>query len=135
MSIVSSVYPVVQVTDPRAAADFFIDHFEFEQTFGADWYVSLRRGPYELAFLDSSHPTIPDGFRQPATGILLNVEVDDATAEYTRLVEEKELPVRLSLRDEAFGQRHFILEAPGRVLVDVIEEIPPSGEFAVAGAG
>ena len=38
--------------------------------------------------------------------------------------------IRLTLRDEAFGQRHFILADPGGVLVDVIKPIPPSAEFA-----
>ncbi len=38
--------------------------------------------------------------------------------------------VLLPLRDEAFGQRHFIVAGPGGVLVDVVTPIPPSAEFA-----
>jgi hypothetical protein len=38
----------------------------------------------------------------------------------------------LPLRDEAFGQRHFIVRDPAGNLVDVIENIPPSEEFASA---
>jgi len=65
-------------------------------------------------------------------GLLLNVEVADAAAEHARLVGERGLPERLTLRDEAFGQRHFIVEAPGGVLIDVIEPIEPAPEFAAA---
>jgi hypothetical protein len=39
-------------------------------------------------------------------------------------------PIRLPLRDEAFGRRHFITADPDGVLIDVIKPIPPSPEFA-----
>jgi uncharacterized glyoxalase superfamily protein PhnB len=79
--------------------------------------------------LDSSHRTIPDGFRNPATGLLLNFEVDDVDAEYERLVTRGGLVPKLALRSEEFGQRHFIVADPAGVLVDVIK-IPPSEDFA-----
>ena len=40
------------------------------------------------------------------------------------------LPSLIPLRDEAFGQRHFITADPNDVLIDVIKPIPPSAEFA-----
>ena len=40
------------------------------------------------------------------------------------------LPILLGLRDEAFGQRHFIAAGPNDVLIDVIKPIPPSEDFA-----
>ncbi len=36
----------------------------------------------------------------------------------------------IPLRDEAFGQRHFITRDPNGVLIDIIKPIPPSAEFA-----
>ncbi|TJV16034.1 MAG: glyoxalase, partial [Mesorhizobium sp.] len=38
-------------------------------------------------------------------------------------------PILRTLRDEAFGQRHFITKDPNGVLIDVIKPIPPSAEF------
>lgn len=128
----TSFYPVLQVADPRAAAAFFTTHLGFEESFAADWYVSLRSGAHELALLQDDHETIPEDFRGRVAGILLNVEVTDARAEYRRLVDEAGLPVRRELRAEAFGQLHFIVEGPEGVLVDVIENIEPSAEFAEA---
>lgn len=129
---ITSFYPVLMVDDVAAAAQFYREEFGFETTFEADWYVSLRFAGGELAILDRTHETIPAGFREPVRGLLLNVEVPDAAAEHTRLVGERGLPERLPLRDEAFGQRHFIIEAPGGVLIDVIEPIDPAPEFAAA---
>ena len=33
------------------------------------------------------------------------------------------------IKSEDFGQRHFILSAPGNILVDVIQVISPSKEY------
>jgi hypothetical protein len=62
--------------------------------------------------------------------LLLNFEVDDVDAEWERLVVREGLHPELALRDEAFGQRHFIVADPSGVLVDAITEIPPSEEYA-----
>jgi catechol 2,3-dioxygenase-like lactoylglutathione lyase family enzyme len=128
----TSFYPVLMSTDVGAAADFYRRVLGFESTFEADWYVSLRRGVFELALLDPAHPTVPAGFGRPVQGLLLNLEVEDADAEHRRLVDELGLEPVLPLRDEDFGQRHFIVEAPDGVLVDVIQPIEPSAEFAAA---
>lgn len=129
---ITSFYPVLMVDDVVAAAAFYREELGFETTFEADWYMSLRVEGGELAILDRRHETIPAGFREPVRGLLLNVEVADAAAEHARLVGERGLPERLPLRDESFGQRHFIVEAPGGVLIDVIEPIEPAPGFAAA---
>lgn len=129
---IKSFYPVVMVDDVTAAARFYREELAFETTFETDWYVSLSSDGGELAILDRTHETIPDGFREPVRGLLLNIEVTDAAAVHARLVGERGLAERLTLRDEDFGQRHFIIEAPGGVLIDVIEPIEPAPEFVAA---
>jgi catechol 2,3-dioxygenase-like lactoylglutathione lyase family enzyme len=126
-------YPVIGTRDVAASRDFYTRHFGFEVTFEADWYVSLRRPDapeYELALLDPAHPTVPEEHRTPLRGgLLLNFEVDDADAEYRRLVTEGGLTELLPLRSEDFGQRHFIVSAPDGVMIDVITVIPPVGAY------
>ena len=98
----------------------------------ADWYVHLQsetRPDVNLAVLDGSHETIPEPGRGRAGGVLLNFEVEDVDAVHARLMAAG-LPELRSLRDEAFGQRHFITADPNGVLIDVITPIPPSAEFA-----
>ena len=129
---VSSLYPVLLSNDPVATSAFFQQWFDLETTFAADWYVSLRTGASELATVAATHPTVPDGYREPARGIIVNVEVDDVDGLHQRMIVDGGLPELLSLRSEAFGQRHFITLAPGEVLVDVITPIPPNDEFAAA---
>lgn len=51
-------------------------------------------------------------------------------AEYARLVTGAGLKLELPLRNEAFGQRHFIVAAPDGVLIDVITPIAPTASYA-----
>lgn len=129
---VTSVYPVLMSSDVAGTSAFYRDVLGFEVTFEADWYVSLRLGSHELAVLAHDHPTVPTGFGTPARGLLVNVEVDDVDAVHERLTGELGLAPVLSLRSEEFGQRHFIVEAPGGVLLDVIQPIAPAPAYADA---
>lgn len=61
--------------------------------------------------------------------MLVNLEVEDATATVGQLMAAGVTLVQ-PLRDELFGQRHAILLWPDGVLLDVIQPIPPSPEYA-----
>ncbi|KAB2344522.1 VOC family protein [Actinomadura rudentiformis] len=129
----TSFYPVLGATRLAESRDFYTRLFGFEVTFEAEWYISLRRGgerPYELALLDFTHPTVPEAYRKPVQGLLLNFEVEDVDAEWERLVVGEGLKPELDIRTEEFGQRHFIVADPDGVLIDVIKEIPPAESYA-----
>lgn len=129
---VTSIYPVLMSDDVATAAQFYRQVLGFETTYDGGWYVSLRHGNAELAILQHDHPTVPQGFAVPAAGVILNIEVDDVAPLHRALTEDHGLDPVLALRDEDFGQRHFIVAAPGGVLIDVIQPIPPTAEFAQA---
>ncbi|WP_029074198.1 VOC family protein [Kaistia adipata] len=131
---ITSYYPVIMTRDVAGTASFYQAHFGFVPLFESDWYVHLQSAAdpaINLAVLDGSHETIPPVGRGTATGLLLNFEVEDVDAEHARL-KAAGLPMLLELRDEAFGQRHFITADPNGVLIDVIKPIPPNAEFAAA---
>nr|WP_150960571.1 VOC family protein [Aneurinibacillus sp. XH2] len=132
---INSFYPVVLTEKVAPSAMFYTRYFGFEKVYEAEWYVSLRmtRGsvPFELALLDAYHPTIPAAYRKVSQGLILNFEVDDVDAEYQRLILDEKLPLELDIRDEEFGQRHFITCDPNGVLIDVIKIIPPSEQESV----
>lgn len=129
---ITQFYPVLMVKDVAASSAFYRGHFGFRALFDSDWYVHLQSTEDEavnLAILKASHETIPECARgQQVSGLLLNFEVPDVDAVHAALVA-KGLPILLPLRDEAFGQRHFITQDPDGVLIDVITPIAPSAEF------
>lgn len=132
MMKITSYYPVIMTDDVYGTAGFYTAHFGFEETFRSDWYIHLRSkadASVNLAVLDGSHETIPEIGRGKVSGLLLNFEVEDPDAMYAK-AKAAGLPILIPLRDEAFGQRHFITSDPSGVLIDVIKPIPPSAEFA-----
>ncbi|WP_439590035.1 VOC family protein [Hydrogenophaga sp.] len=125
-------YPVLMTHRVADTARFYEDHFRFMRQFDSDWYIHLQSAEdpsVNLAVLDRNHPTIPAPARgQQVSGMLLNFEVADVDAEYERAVAQG-LTVLLAIRDEDFGQRHFIVQDPNGVMIDVIQPIPPSEAF------
>jgi uncharacterized glyoxalase superfamily protein PhnB len=128
----TSYYPVLMTDDVAATAAFYKAHFRFQALFDSGWYVhlqSLEDKRVNLGIVAGDHETIPAAGRGKASGLLINFEVHDPDAVYER-AQAAGLPILLSLRDEAWGQRHFITQDPNGVLIDVIKPIPPSAEFA-----
>ena len=125
-------YPVLMTDCVAETARFFVQHLRFQPVFDSDWYVHLQSAEdaaVNLAVLRRGHETIPAPHRQaPGGALLLNFEVADVDAEYARAVAQG-LPILLALRDEDFGQRHFITQDPDGVMIDVITPITPSAAF------
>lgn len=129
---INGYYPVLLADDVTAAAAFYRAHFGFRPLFESDWYVHLQQVDHpgvNLAFVARDHETVPEGSRKSAAGLLINFEVDDPDEIYARMIDAG-VPILRTIRDEEFGQRHFILADPNGVMIDVIKPIPPSAEFA-----
>lgn len=129
---VTSYYPVIMAEDVAATAAFYQEHFGFQAMYTSQWYVHLTsraQGSVNLAIVTASHDTVPEGYRRPVGGLLLNFEVADVDAEHARLIGEGLSPVS-ALKSEAFGQRHFMVADPAGTLIDIITPIPPTAEFA-----
>ena len=127
----TSYYPVLMTDDVPGTAAFYVEHFRFRPLFESGWYVHLQSDEdrrVNLGIVQGDHETIPQEGRGRASGLLINFEVRDPDTIYDRVVAAG-LPILRSLRDEPFGQRHFITRDPNGVLIDVIKPIPPSEEF------
>ena len=136
-----SLFPVIVTSRLAEARDFYIEHFDFRVVFEADWYVQLHglRGegvpPMELAFM------LPNVESQPAllhaafsgAGVVLSIDVDDVDAVHTKLNVAGALKeIVVALRDEPWGQRHFLFKDPAGTFLDVFQMIPPTSEYAPA---
>ena len=129
-----ALYPLLLVTDVEGTARFYEQHLGFTRVFSSDWYVHLRSPAeqvYELAIIANDNDTIPEAGRKPTSGLLLSFEVQDAAVEYARMVAAG-VTVAQPLRDEVFGQRHFIAADPNGILLDIITPIEPDPEWLKA---
>ncbi|MBZ9727881.1 VOC family protein [Mesorhizobium sp. CO1-1-11] len=127
----TSYYPVLMTGDVAGTAAFYVRHFGFRPLFESDWYVHLQsvdNKHVNLGIVQGDHETIPEEGRGRTSRLLINFEVRDPDAIHDRILAAG-LPILRTLRDEPFGQRHFITRDPNGVLIDVIKPIPPSEEF------
>ena len=126
-----SFYPLLQIADIEKAAQFYERHLGFSRIFSSDWYIHLRAGgdiPFELAFIVPDHETIPLQGRGTTRNIMLSLYVEDAELEHERLMAAG-VSIVQPLRDEVFGQRHFIAADPNSILIDIISAIEPDPEW------
>ena len=103
---------------------FYVNLFGCEVLFEEDWFVLLKLGPSEIGFLrpdmEGQHPLFQKA--HPGHGTWITVEVEDAAAEYER-IQKLGQPIEQDLRDEAWGDRHFVLKDPNGIGVDVVQRI------------
>ena len=124
-----SFYPLLQVVDVQHTASFYEQHLGFTRVFDSDWYVQLRATadhPFEIAVIAHDHDSIPVPNQVLTTGVILSFYVDDPKAQHDRLAAAG-VPIVQPLRDEVFGQRHFIAADPNGILLDIITPIDPAG--------
>jgi catechol 2,3-dioxygenase-like lactoylglutathione lyase family enzyme len=127
-----SFYPVVLTDDVERSSAFFTEQLGFQTTFASDWYISLVHGTqpaYQLAFVLRTHPSVPPPLRAQSSQVLLTFEVPDAAWEFKRL-QAAGLQIVEPLRDEPWGQRHFIGATQDGIMIDVVEIIPATADYA-----
>lgn len=121
------IYPLTITTKLKECANFYVEHFGFTKVFEEDWYVHLvhEASGAELAFM------VPNAENQPkelhpgfgGKGLVYSFEVDDAAAEYKRLSGKDGIDMVYELKDEPWGQRHFIIRDPADIFVDVVQQL------------
>jgi catechol 2,3-dioxygenase-like lactoylglutathione lyase family enzyme len=129
--MINTLFPVLCSNDVAAARDFYVRLLGLRVVFNAGWYVQLQdptTAAVQLGFVAHDHDSVPGRFRVLPRGVLVTIEVDDVDAVFAR-ARDLGLSIEMSLRDEAFGQRHFMTVDPDGLLVDVVKLIPPSAEY------
>jgi catechol 2,3-dioxygenase-like lactoylglutathione lyase family enzyme len=108
---------------------FYIQHLGFGVTFENEFYLLLHTPNHEaeISFLVPNHPSQDSLFHKPfqGQGIFLTIEVDDVDKMYEDM-KQKHIPIKIGLRDEPWGDRHFAIEDPNGVSIDIVHHTPPT---------
>jgi catechol 2,3-dioxygenase-like lactoylglutathione lyase family enzyme len=126
-----SSFPVFIVADLAAAKGFYTGHFDFGIAFENDWYLHLvTASGVQVGFMLPDQPTQPAMFHPayPGQGVIFSLEVADADAAYAA-AREKALKIVLDLRSEDWGQRHFCIEDPNGLHLDIVQTIEATEEY------
>ena len=102
---------------------FYTEYFGFETIFENEWFVMLKKGPYELAFMRPRQQSQHLLFQPPyIQGSWLGLEVDDVDEVYSQL-QAVDAPILTEVKAEQWGDRHFVLKDPNGIGVDVFQRI------------
>ena len=126
-----SSFPVFIVKDLDAAKSFYTENFSFDVVFSGDWYIHLvSRSGVQVGFLLPDQPTQPPIFQKLyfGEGVIFSLEVEDADAAFA-IAKSKSLKVALELRSEDWGQRHFSIQDPNGVYLDIVQSFEPTEEY------
>jgi catechol 2,3-dioxygenase-like lactoylglutathione lyase family enzyme len=127
----NSSFPVFTINNLDAAKSFYTDNLDFGITFENEWYLHLvSESGIQLGFLLPDQATQPEIFHKTynGSGVIFSLEVDDADKAYD-FAREKSLNIVLELRSEDWGQRHFCIEDPNGIYLDIVQAIAPTDEY------
>jgi catechol 2,3-dioxygenase-like lactoylglutathione lyase family enzyme len=128
---IQAMFPVMVTQNLDAVKQFYEDIFGFNAVFyDPNFYlhlVSPSTGD-QLGFLLPNHATQPD-FLHPgmsADGYVISLEVKDAAKAYAE-AKNLNLSIAMNLKEEAWGQIHFMLQDPAGFRVDVVQHLEVTG--------
>ena len=117
------------IVTPKLAESktFYTTVLGFSVVFENDFYL-LMQAPdkgAEISFLQPNHPSQQPLFHQEfnGKGVYLTIEVDDVDRVYSA-IKKKGVTIRIDLRDEPWGDRHFAISDPNGVAIDIVKYTP-----------
>lgn len=123
---IQAMFPVMVASNLAEIKQFYTSVFGFNAVFyDAEFYLHLvSNSGVQLGFLLPEHPTQPQ-FLQPLMspdGYVISLEVTDAAKAFEEAVSMK-LSIAMELKEEGWGQIHFMLEDPAGFKIDIVEHV------------
>tara|TARA_B100001750_G_scaffold55397_1_gene43510 strand:+ start:1532083 stop:1532523 length:441 start_codon:yes stop_codon:yes gene_type:complete len=117
------------VTEKMAESkEFYSGLLGFGVTFENEFYLLMHtpNKSAELAFLLPNHPSQQPLFHDKfeGRGMFLTIEVDNVDQLY-EVFKNKGVEIKIPIRDEPWGDRHFAIEDPNGIGIDVVTYSAP----------
>jgi catechol 2,3-dioxygenase-like lactoylglutathione lyase family enzyme len=110
---------------------FYTNNLSFGVTFENEFYLLLHTPNHEteISFLLPNHPSQQPFFHKPflGQGMYLTIEVDNVDSIYNEL-KKKGVPIKIEIRDEPWGDRHFAIQDPNGIGIDIVKYSPSTGK-------
>lgn len=110
---------------------FYSEILDFGIVFENDFYLLMQTPNHqaEISFLKPNHPTQQPMFQTAfeGKGIYLTIEVEDVDKLYKTLIQ-KGVEIKIEIRDEVWGDRHFVIVDPNGVGIDIVTYSKPESE-------
>ncbi|WP_198405800.1 VOC family protein [Chitinophaga caeni] len=108
--------------------EFYTEVLQFGVLFENEFYLLLSdpEGNPVISFLLPEHPSQQALFQKAfqGRGMYLTIEVADVDTFYKE-IQQKKVPIKIELRDEPWGDRHFAIEDPNGIGIDIVHYTEP----------
>ncbi|MBK8636498.1 MAG: VOC family protein [Saprospiraceae bacterium] len=108
--------------------EFYTKVLGFGVTFENEFYLLMHtpNKEAEISFLLPEHPSQQPFFHQPfqGQGIYLTIELEDVDSLYLTL-KKQGIDIKIDIRDEPWGDRHFAIEDPNGIGIDLVKYASP----------
>lgn len=108
--------------------DFYTKVLGFGVSFENEFYLLMHtpNQQAEISFLLPNHPSQDAFFHKPfkGEGMFLTIEVDEVDSLYHEY-KEKGVDIKVELRDEPWGDRHFAIQDPNGIGIDIVKYSAP----------
>jgi len=124
-------FPVFVVKNLSLAKNFYIKNFSFSVVFENEWYLHLiSESGIQIGFMLPNQPSQPVAFHKAydGSGVIFSIEVEDADDAYLE-AKNHNLNIILDICSEDWGQRHFSMQDPNGIYLDIVQPIEPSAEY------
>lgn len=106
---------------------FYTEVLNFGVTFENEFYLLMHTPSKssEISFLLPNHPSQQALFQKPfkGEGMYLTIEVDDVDSLYQAL-KKKGVEIKIEIRNEPWGDRHFAIQDPNGIGIDLVKYSP-----------
>jgi uncharacterized glyoxalase superfamily protein PhnB len=116
------------VTEKLAETKTFYTKFlNFGVTFENEFYLLLHtpNKEAEISFLLPNHPSQQPLFQKhfAGQGMYLTIEVEDVDKVYNE-IKKKGIEIKIDIRNEPWGDRHFAIQDPNGIGIDIVKYSP-----------
>ncbi len=107
----------------QKSKEFYSEVLNFGTTFENEFYVLMHtpNNQAEISFLLPNHPSQQPLFQPEfqGKGMYLTLEVENVD-DYYSMIRKKGIDIVIEIRDEPWGDRHFAIQDPNGVGIDIV---------------
>ncbi|WP_028022390.1 VOC family protein [Enterovibrio calviensis] len=127
-----AMFPVIVTPELDTLKTFYLSTFGFEAVFyDPSFYLHLVSPTtgVQLGFLVPNHASQPNFLHanMVTEGYVISLEVRDAAKAFAE-AKAMNLNIAMELKEEVWGQIHFMVEDPAGLRIDIVEHVASSTE-------
>jgi catechol 2,3-dioxygenase-like lactoylglutathione lyase family enzyme len=111
----------------KETRDFYVNNLGFGVSFENEFYLLMHTPDHssEISFLLPNHPSQQSFFHKPfqGQGMYVTIEVEDVDKIYSD-IRSKGVAIKIDIRNEPWGDRHFAIEDPNGIGIDIVTYSP-----------